>query len=199
MSDSEKIDQYIQKHEHWSDELSFLRDIINTTELKEEVKWGAPAYTLNGKIVLGLAAFKNHMGIWFHQGVFLKDVQQKLVNAQDGKTKALRQWRIEKGDTIDKNIVLAYVYESIQNTLAGKELKPVRKSKNISIPPFLKDAFDTDTKFYESFLALSPGKQRDYAEYIETAKREATKQTRLEKIIPLILDGKGLHDQYKNC
>lgn len=199
MSDSEKIDQYIQKHEHWSKELSSIRDLINTTELKEEVKWGAPAYTLNGKIVLGLAAFKQHMAIWFHQGVFLKDVQQKLVNAQEGKTKALRQWRIKKGDDINLNIVLAYIHESIQNTLAGKEIKPVRTKKKLILPPFLKSALDNDTDLAESFSKLSPGKQRDYAEHIDTAKRETTKQSRLEKIIPMILEGKGLHDKYKNC
>ena len=199
MTDSEKIDSYIQKHDFWSDELSFLRDIINTSELKEEVKWGASAYTLNGKIVLGLAAFKQHMGIWFHQGVFLKDVQKKLVNAQEGKTKALRQWHIEKGDELDKSIVLVYVQEAIENSLAGKEIKPERKKKNLVLPPFLKNALDSNSKLAESFLKLSPGKQRDYAEHIDSAKREATKQSRLEKIIPLIHEGKGLYDKYKYC
>lgn len=199
MTDSEKIDLYIQKHEYWSKELSFLRDIITTTELKEEVKWGAPAYTLNGKIVLGLAAFKQHMGIWFHQGVFLKDLQQQLINAQEGKTKALRQWRIEKGDNLEAPVVLAYVQESIENSLAGKEIKPERKKKSLNLPPFLKAVLDTDSKLANSFSKLSPGKQRDYAEHIDTAKREATKQSRLEKITPMILEGKGLYDKYKNC
>jgi len=199
MTDSEIIDQYIQKHEHWREELTLLRNIINTSELKEEVKWGAPAYTLNKKIVLGLGAFKNHMGIWFHQGVFLKDVQQKLVNAQEGKTKALRQWRIEKGYDIDKNMVLAYVQEAIENSLAGKEVKHDRKKKTLNLPPLLKTALVSDSKLAESFYTLSPGKQRDYAEHIDSAKREATKQSRLEKIIPMILEGKGLHDKYKNC
>lgn len=199
MSDSEKIDQYIQKHSNWSEELSILRAIINSTELIEEVKWGAPAYTLNKKIVLGIGAFKNHMGIWFHQGVFLKDVQKKLVNAQEGKTKALRQWRIEKGDEIDKDLVLAYVQESIENCLAGKEVKPDRKKKELNLPSLLKEALETDSKLSDSFYKLSPGKQRDYAEHIDSAKREATKQSRLAKIIPLILEGKGLHDKYKNC
>ena len=46
---------------------------------------------------------------------------------------------------------------------------------------------------------LTPGKQREYAEYIQTAKQDATKQTRLEKITPMILKGVGLNDKYKNC
>ncbi len=197
MSDSQKIDAYIEKHAQWSDKLTTLRGIFNQTELKEEVKWGAPAFTLNGKIVAGLGAFKNHMGIWFHQGVFLKDRQNKLLNAQEEKTKALRQWRFEKDDTIDKDLVLKYIQEAIENSLAGKELKPERKS--LSIPPFLKNALNNDAKLASAYKNLSPGKKIEYAEYIGEAKRETTKESRLKKIIPLIYDGKGLHDKYKNC
>ena len=97
MEKAKSVADYIKKHPHWKEELTKLRDVFNSTELVEDVKWGAPAYVLNGKIVSGLGAFKNHIGIWFHQGVFLKDQQKQLVNAQDGKTKALRQWRFEIG------------------------------------------------------------------------------------------------------
>ena len=198
MTDSQKIDAYVAKHTAWTKELQALRNIFQQTELKEEVKWGAPTYTLNGKIVVGYAAFKHHYAIWFYQGVFLKDTEQKLNNAQEGKTKSMRQWRFEKGDPIPEKIVLKYLEESIQNTLAGKEIKPQRK-KGVTLPPILKDAFKADASLQKAFGELSPGKQREYAEHIGSAKREATQQSRLEKAIPLILRGEGLHDKYKNC
>ena len=91
MTDSEKVSTYITKHENWSKELSLLRELFQQTELLEEVKWGSPTYTSNGKLVAGFAAFKKHYAIWFHQGVFLKDPYNVLNNAQEGKTKALRQ------------------------------------------------------------------------------------------------------------
>ncbi len=198
MTDSQKIDTYIEKHSQWKSQLKMLRDIFQQTELKEEVKWGAPTYTLNGKLVAGMAAFKNHYAIWFHQGVFLKDGHKKLINAQEGVTKALRQWRFKQTDNIDPKIVLQYIQEAIENCIAGKEIKPVRK-KEIAAPPLLKKALSNDAKFAEAFNSLTPGKQREYSEYISEAKREATKESRLEKIIPMILNGSGLYDKYKNC
>lgn len=198
-SDSEKVTQYIEKHTKWSALLSEIREVLKTTPLLEEVKWGAPSYSFNNKILIGLGAFKNHMGIWFHQGVFLKDKQNKLQNAQEGKTKALRQWRFEENDTIDTELLLSYVEEAIENCKAGKEVKPERKKKAVTVGPILSDALDNDTSLKKAFNALTPGKQREYAEHIASAKREATKVCRLEKIMPMILSGQGLHDKYKNC
>lgn len=198
MEYSKTVEEYISKNASWNNEIQELRELLASTELKEEIKWGAPAYTLNGKNILGIGAFKNHLGIWFHQGVFLKDLQKKLVNAQEGKTKALRQWRIDKGEIIEKEILLEYVQEAIENCLAGKEIKPERK-KGVSIPPELEQAFEKNSSLKDAYGKLTPGKQREYAGYVSEAKREATKLSRLEKITPMILDGVGLYDKYKNC
>ena len=124
----------------------------------------------------------------------------KLLNAQEVKTKALRQWRIEKGDTLEKKLIAQYIQEAVENSLAGKEIKPQRtKIKDITIPAELYTAFNEDSALKPAFDALSPGKKKEYAGYISDAKREATKISRLEKIIPMILAGQGLHDIYKNC
>lgn len=193
------VEEYIEVNNHFSNELIELRKIIRKTELEETVKWNAPVYALNGKNVLGLAAFKNHFGIWFFNGVFLKDEQQLLVNAQEDKTKALRQMRFESMADIDKNAVRAYVKEAIDNQKLGKEIKPVRKTKPVNIPIELEKEFKTNPALSACFKALSPSKQREYCEHLATAKREATKQSRLDKIKPMILKGVGLHDKYKNC
>ncbi len=198
LTDTQKVDAYIAKQTQWKEKLQQLRHIMRQTDMKEEVKWGKPTYTLDGKLVVGMADFKNHMALWFHQGVFLKDKHNKLVNAQEGVTKALRQWRFGQEDEIDPQVVLQYVEEAIANCRAGKELKPVRK-KTVSIPPLLQDAFKKDTSLKKHFQELTPGKQREYAEHIGQAKREATQQSRLEKCIPMIKKGEGLHDRYKNC
>ncbi|TBV26503.1 hypothetical protein DMZ43_05395 [Meridianimaribacter sp. CL38] len=192
------VEEYIEVNSHFSDALTLLRDLINSTQLNESLKWSAPVYSLNGKNVVGLGAFKQHFGIWFFNGVFLKDEQQLLVNAQE-KTKALRQMRFESIEDIDKAAVLAYVKEAIENQKLGKELKPERKGKTVVIPKELSTVLKANGELNTSFKALTPGKQREYCEYIESAKRETTKQTRLDKITPMILKGVGLHDKYKNC
>jgi uncharacterized protein YdeI (YjbR/CyaY-like superfamily) len=196
MTDSEKVDIYIAKQTKWKEKILQLRSIFQKTELKEEVKWGKPTYSLDGKLVVGMAEFKNHMALWFHQGVFLKDKHNKLINAKEAK--ALRQWRFEEEDEIDTKLVSEYIAEAIENAKAGKEIKPVKK-KEVSVPDILKKALANDAILKESYKKLTPGKQREYAEHIGQAKREATQQSRLEKCSEMIKQGVGLHDKYKNC
>ncbi len=193
------VEEYIEEHAHFSEALILLRDIINSTELIETVKWSAPVYTINNKNVLGLCAFKNHFGIWFFNGVFLKDEYKLLVNAQENKTKALRQMRFEHVNDIDKHIVLNYIKEAIENQKLGKEIKPQHTKKEILIPKELSELLSSNPSLKTSFNSITPYKQREYCDYISSAKREATKQTRLEKITPMILQGIGLNDKYKNC
>lgn len=191
-------EEYIERHDNFREGLDRLRTIINSTELEECIKWGAPVYTLDGKNVIGLGAFKHYFGIWFFNGVFLKDEQNLLVNAQE-KTKALRQMRFESNDDINENAVLSYVKEAIENQKLGKELKPKKPSKKVIIPQELKIAFNDDAQFETNFKKLTPGRQREYIEHIDSAKREATKLSRIEKIKPMVINGVGLHDKYKNC
>ncbi|WP_109438488.1 MULTISPECIES: YdeI/OmpD-associated family protein [Aquimarina] len=196
MQKNKSVEEFIIKNKNWKEALEVLRSIALSTELKETIKWGAPVYTINNKNVIGLGAFKSYVGIWFFQGVFLKDVSNALVNAQEGKTKGLRQWRFNSVNDIDKDLVLQYIQEAIQNQKDGKEIKPT-KSKDVKFPLELSNALKSDSDFKQCFEQLTPFKQKEYVEYIATAKREATKLSRLEKIIPMINRGIGLNDKYR--
>lgn len=193
------VEEYIETNFHFEAALTLLRAIINTTELQEAIKWSAPVYTLNGKNVIGLGAFKNHFGIWFFNGVFLKDKHQLLVNAQEGKTKALRQMRFESIEEVNKDVLLSYLKEAIENEKQGKGIKPVRNTKKaLVIPKELENLMDSTSTLRLAFKKLTPGRQREYCEYIKAAKREATKHSRIEKIAPMIVAGIGLNDKYKS-
>lgn len=190
--------EYIDKHSKWKSELLFLQDIVLKTELQESIKWGAPVYTIDNKNVLGFGAFKSYVGIWFFQGVFLKDQLNVLVNASEGKAKALRQWRFTSINEMNSDVILAYVEEAILNQKLGKGIKP-ETIKTFEMPKELDDVLVSDTDLKKAFISLSFGKQKDYANYIAEAKQPVTKLKRIDKIIPLILAGIGLHDKYKNC
>ncbi|MEH6535521.1 MAG: YdeI/OmpD-associated family protein [Psychroserpens sp.] len=198
MTKIHSVEEYIESNPHFEEELSILRKLINSTELEETMKWSMPTYCLNGKNVLGIGAFKNHFCLWFHQGVFLKDKHNLLINAQENKTKALRQLRFDTKTDIKEAAVLGYVKEAIENQRLGREIKPTRKVKDVVIPMELQDALKSNTELNTGFKALTSGKQREYCDYISKAKRDATKQSRLEKIIPMINQGVGLHDKYKS-
>jgi uncharacterized protein YdeI (YjbR/CyaY-like superfamily) len=192
------VEEYTEEHTKWRELLVQLRTLLLKTELEESVKWNSPVYTLKGKNVIGFGAFKNHVGLWFFQGVFLEDKAHKLVNAQEGKTKALRQWRFDSNDINDVLLLESYIFEAIENQKLSKGVKVERK-KDVFLPELLLNEFINNTEFKSAFEKLTPGKQREYAGYIAEAKRVTTQQNRLKKITPMIHEGKGLHDKYKNC
>ena len=194
----DRISDYFDKQPKYKSALQRLREIILKTEIAETVKWEMPVYTINNKNVIGIGAFKEHFGVWFFQGALLKDLAGKLTNAQEGKTKAMRHWRFTKEEQIEERLLLDYLEEAIANQKAGKTIKAKKPEKKIHvIPPEWKKQLTKSPQLEKSFYALTPGKQNEYMEYITIAKRASTKQSRIEKIIPMILHGKGLNDKYK--
>ncbi len=192
-----RITEYINKNNHWAQELNLLRSVLLEVGLVEDIKWGIPAYIHKGKNIMGMSAFKSYVGIWFHQGVFLKDDQKVLINAQEGKTKAMRQWRFNTIEEINADLVKAYALEAMKNSEEGKVIKAERNSKPLIIPEELQTVFAKDTEVKLKFEEFTLSKKREFTDHISEAKRESTKLKRIEKIIPLILNGVGLHDKYR--
>lgn len=176
-----------------------MREILLKLPFKETMKWGAPTYTIDEKNVLGIGAFKSYVGLWFFNGSFLKDKEQQLYNAQKSKTKGMRQWRFSSVKEMDEKLIAKYLKEAIQNQKDGKVNKLGRNTNPVIIPVEFEKEMNKDPKLKDAFEEFSKSKQREFMNYISDAKREATKQTRLEKIIPMILNGMGLYDKYKNC
>ncbi|WP_209329403.1 YdeI/OmpD-associated family protein [Lunatimonas salinarum] len=180
----------------WQEEINQLKEIIQQTPLAHSVKWGMDVYTLEGKNIVGISGFKSYFGLWFYNGVFLSDPKGVLVSAQEGKTKAMRQWRFQSAEEIDEAGIMDYLQEAIQLENEGKRWTP-EKSDSLEIPQVLATALEQDAVLLENFESLSPYKRKEYVGYISSPKQEKTRTTRLEKCLPLILDGKGLNDQYK--
>ncbi len=189
---------YFQKPGPWREELAALRKVLLATGLTEEIKWGSPFYTMDGKHIVGLTAFKKHFCLWFPQGALLKDEKKVLMNAQEGVTKAQRQWRMDDAKQIKPAMIKAYVKEAIALAKAGKEIKPQPKGALV-LPAELKTALSKTKHASAAFEKLAPGKQREYADYITEAKQAATKERRVKKILPMIAAGQGLNDKYKSC
>jgi uncharacterized protein YdeI (YjbR/CyaY-like superfamily) len=145
MKRAETVDEYIGSAADWKGALARLRKILNSTELEETVKWGAPCYTIDGKNVVGVGAYKAYCGLWFFQGALLADKRNLLINAQDGKTKALRQWRFQSTSEIDARLIKAYVKEAIDVQRKGLAIKPER-GKRVELPPELAGALRADKK-----------------------------------------------------
>ena len=196
MKGCKSVDEYIERAPAWGDELAKLRSILDATDLVEEVKWGAPCYTYGGKNVVGLMAFRDYFGLWFHQGALLSDPRGALINAQEGKTRALRQWRMRSKRDIAVRAVRAYVEEAIGLVEEGREIRPQRGGR-VVVPAELKAALEGDAQARAAFAQLTPGRRREYAEHVAEAKRPATRVSRAEKALPRIARGEGLNDRYR--
>ncbi len=183
------------KNLEWQEELEILKTIFDKTELVETTKWGGIVYTINNKNVLGIGGFKHFFTIWFWNGVFLKDELKVLFNANEGVTKGLRQWRFTSKSAINEKQILIYVKEAIENEKLGKSIKLERKE--VVVSDFFANELKSDKVFAKAFEAFSPYKQKEFLEYIDSAKQEKTKIQRMEKIKPLVLGNIGLNDKYR--
>jgi uncharacterized protein YdeI (YjbR/CyaY-like superfamily) len=185
------VDEYIATKPEWAEALEKLRAIMLACQLEEGIKWGSPAYMINGRNVAGLVAFKQHIAIWFWQGALLQDPDGVLVNAQEGKTQALRQWRFANAKAIKPALIKKYVLEAKTNALAGKAVE-LKKKETPTPPAEMVAAFEKDKALANAFQKLSPGCQREYVEYVAEAKLPATRERRMAKSAGMILAGKGL-------
>lgn len=112
----------MDKINHWKPELELLKTIIAKTALVETTKWGGPAFVLKGKNIIGIAGFKHFFTIWFFKGHLLKDKKKVLINAQEGITKSMRQWRFKSKEEIDEETILSYIREAIDLELVDSKI-----------------------------------------------------------------------------
>lgn len=199
MNVASKVEAYFEEEHRFREGVQILRDLAVTTKAEETFKWQSPVYALNGKNVFWISRFKNHFSIGFFNGIFLKDPEKILVNAQEGKTQAMRHLKFESVSDIDSITVLAYMNEALRNQEKGIQLLPNKgQNPNLILPGLLAKALTDSPEIKKAFYGLSPYRQREYAEYIANAKQEKTKLSRIEKISILIKAGKGLNDRYRS-
>lgn len=189
-------DEFYAGADRFFAELAALRAILLEFPFEETVKWGAPFYCVGGVNVVGVAAFKDHFALWFPQGALLADARRVLVNAQEGKTAAQRQWRMRAAGDIKPAILRAYLKEAIALARAGARV-PQAKPAPARLPAELDAALRADSRASAAFARLSEGRRREYAAYIAEAKLEATRARRVAKVMPMIRAGVGLNDAYR--
>ena len=174
----------------WSSPLSVLRELLLSSGLKEEVKWGQPPYTLNGKNVALLFSFKDCCGISFLKGVLLQDDHNLLVPAGPNSHVA-RLFKVNSEREVRDlaHLIREYLEEAIEIEKSGKKVP--ERERDETIPNVIQERIEIDEMFGKAWEALTPGRQRSYIIHIGGAKQEKTQQNRLEKALPKIFAGKG--------
>ncbi|MFZ1400707.1 MAG: YdeI/OmpD-associated family protein [Candidatus Promineifilaceae bacterium] len=184
------------KVHNWPEVLIKLRAILLQTDLTEERKWSVPCYTFDGKNVLIMSALKAHVVLGFFKGVLLKDPHGVLIQSTPH-MQAERQLRFTTVQQVAEleQVIKAYVQEAIEVEKAGLQVE-YKKTAEYDVPDELQEMFDEDFAFREAFEALTPGRQRGYLYYFSSAKQSKTRTSRIEKCMPQIFEGIGLHDRY---
>ncbi|MFC5625059.1 YdeI/OmpD-associated family protein [Algoriphagus winogradskyi] len=182
------------KVHYWTEELKLLRKIILDCGLEEQSKWGVPTYTYRKSNVLILAAFKEYCSVSFFKGALLSDTD-KILSKPGENTQAARLIKYTSIDEVSnlKNRLKAYIFEAIEVEKAGLEVKFEKKPEPILEE--LQRKLDQNPELKSAFEALTPGRQRGYILFFSAPKQSKTRESRIEKCIPKILEGMGLNDR----
>jgi uncharacterized protein YdeI (YjbR/CyaY-like superfamily) len=189
-----KVDWFFEKDTPWQAAFSKLRSIALDCGLDEELKWGHPCYTVNGKNVVLIHGFKDYCALLFHKGVLLKDDAGILVQ-QTENVQGARQVRFTGLKEIKKlePVLKAYIHEAIEVERSGKKV-PMKKTAEFEMSEEFARALKQMPELKKAFHALTPGRQRGYLLHFSSAKQAKTRMARVEKNVDRILAGKGLED-----
>ena len=190
-----KVDTYLNKAKKWQEEFEKLRMIILDCGLTEGLKWGVPCYTFEERNIVLIHGFKEYCALLFVKGALLNDAKGILIT-QTENTQAARQIRFTNVREIVKMkpILKAYIHEAIEVEKAGLKVN-YKKTTEFIIPEEFQNRLDEIPALKTAFDALTPGRQRAYILYFSAPKQSKTRESRVEKCMQQILNGKGLNDE----
>ena len=189
-----KVDGYLRRAKEWREEFEKLRKIILDCALTEELKWGVPCYTFEKRNIVLMHGFKDYCALLFFKGALLKDPEGILIQ-QTKNVQAARQIRFTNVREILKlkAILKAYVQEAIEVEKSGQKVE-FKKTSEFKIPEEFQEKLAEAPALKKAFAALTPGRQRAYLFYFSQPKQSSTRESRIEKTMQQILNGKGLND-----
>ena len=190
-----KVDFYFNKDKNWQEEVRKLRTIVLDCGLTEELKWGCPCYTFENTNIILIHVFKEYCALLFFKGALLKDTEGILIQ-QSKNVQAARQIRFTSAQEITKmkSFLKAYIFQAIEVEKAGLKVK-LKKVTEYSVPEEFKKKLDKNPALKSAFKALTPSRQRGYLLYFSQPKQSKTRESRVEKSIKPILNGKGFNDE----
>jgi uncharacterized protein YdeI (YjbR/CyaY-like superfamily) len=189
-----KVDEFVREAKTWQDEFKKLRRIVLNCGLTEELKWGKPCYAFERTNVVIIHGFKEYCALLFCKGALLKDAHRILIQ-QTENVQAARQVRFTNVRQIVElePILKVYIHEAIEVEKAGLKVK-FKMTSEFAVPEEFQNKLDEAPALKKAFHALTPGRQRGYLLYFSAPKQSKTRESRVEKCMPLILKGKGLND-----
>lgn len=188
------VDWFFTKATKWQEEYEALRMLVLDCGLTEELKWGCPCYAFQKTNIVLIHGFKEYCALLFHKGALLNDANGILIQ-QTENVQAARQIRFTSAEQIIEleTTLKDYIYEAIEVEKAGLKVE-MKKTKEFKMPEEFQAVLDNMLELKTAFYNLTPGRQRGYLLHFSSPKQAKTREARIEKCAPLILNGKGLED-----
>lgn len=194
MNSNSKVEWVFQKEGPWQEAYEQLRMLCLQSGLSEDLKWGCPCYTLEGRNVVLIHGFKEYCALLFFKGALLNNAHGLLVQ-QTENVQSARQIRFTDAAAIRSNatVLAACIREAIEAERAGLKVN-LKKTSDYEVPEEWQQVVTTDAALKSAFEALTPGRQRAYLFHFGQPKQSKTRMARIEKCRTQILEGKGLND-----
>lgn len=189
-----KVDWFFEKEEKWKSEVKELRKIVLECHLTEDLKWGCPCYTYEKKNIVLIHVFKEYCAFLFFKGALMKDPKKILIQ-QTENVQSARQVRftgLKEIKSLEADLK-AYIFDAVEVEESGKKVE-LKKTKEYPVPEELTAKFQENSALEKAFGSLTPGRQRAYILHFSQPKQAKTRESRIEKCTPDILEGKGLND-----
>lgn len=189
-----KVADYLSGVKKWRQELEALRPVLLEAGLTEDFKWRQPCYTWEGKNVAIIGELKDCCTLSFFKGALLKDPHGMLEKPGEN-TRAARVIRFTSVEQIAEasERLRFYIEQAIEVEKAGRKVD-FEQDRELDIPAEFEAVLSTDAALQTAFDSLTPGRQRGYLLHFSGAKTSQGRKSRVEKYVPRILAGKGIHD-----
>lgn len=188
------VDWFFDRSTKWQEAYRELRALVLSFDLTEELKWGCPCYTYKKSNVVLIHGFKAYCALLFMKGAIMTDPQGILIQ-QTENVQSARQIRFSSLDEIltQQEVIRSYIKNAVDVERSGLKIE-LKKAAEYTMPVEFQTALTEMADLKTAFERLTPGRQKAYLLYFSSAKLSKTRNERVEKYIPKILDGKGLDD-----
>ena len=187
-----RVDAFVNRAKTWRGEIQKLRSILLDCGLDEDLKWGKPCFAFEGSNVAIIQPFKAHLSLMFFKGALLRDTHG-LLRSQGENTQSALRLEFTSEAQVKKAVVKSYVDQAIAVEKAGLKVE-LKAKRELELPQELTRILEKDRKLAKAFDSLTPGRQRGYVLHFKGAKQSQTRTARIQKCIPKILAGIGMHD-----
>ena len=198
MSSDPRIDAYIARAAPFARPiLEHVRERVHVAapEAEETMKWSAPSFTVDGKILLMMAAFKAHAALNFWRGQEIGDGNPKAgAMGQFGKLASVDDLPADE----ELDALIREAAALAKTAPAPRKVKHEPKPAATMHPEFA-TALAANPKAKAVLDSFPPSAQRDYLDWIAEARQDATRAKRIATAVEWLAEGKRRHWKYQNC